>query len=34
MTGLIRGRAFLTDPNRLGEYVLIDYVKQRTRRVA
>ena len=34
MTGLVRGRAFLTDPNRLGEYVLIDYVKQRTRRVA
>jgi uncharacterized protein with von Willebrand factor type A (vWA) domain len=34
MTGLVRGRAFLTDPNRLGEYVLIDYVNQRTRRIA
>ena len=34
MTGLVRGRAFLTDPNRLGEYVLIDYVQQRTRRIA
>ncbi|HUG37356.1 MAG TPA: VWA domain-containing protein [Candidatus Limnocylindrales bacterium] len=34
MTGLVRGRAFVTDPNRLGEYVLLDYVKQRRRRVA
>jgi uncharacterized protein with von Willebrand factor type A (vWA) domain len=34
MTALVRGRAFLTDPNRLGEYVLLDYVKQRQRRVA
>ena len=34
MTGLVQGRAFMTDPNRLGEYVLLDYVSQRRKRVA
>jgi uncharacterized protein with von Willebrand factor type A (vWA) domain len=34
MTGLVRGRAFVTDPNRLGEYVLVDYVNQRSKRIA
>jgi uncharacterized protein with von Willebrand factor type A (vWA) domain len=34
MTGLVQGRAFVTDPNRLGEYVLLDYVSQRRKRVA
>lgn len=34
MTGLVQGRAFMTDPNRLGEYVLLDYVSQRRKRIA
>lgn len=34
MTGLVQGRAFVTDPNRLGEYVLLDYVSSRRKRIA
>jgi uncharacterized protein with von Willebrand factor type A (vWA) domain len=34
MTGLVQGRAFMTDPNKLGEYVLLDYVTQRRKRIA
>jgi uncharacterized protein with von Willebrand factor type A (vWA) domain len=34
LTRLNRGRAFYTDPENLGEYVLVDYVGHRTRRVA
>lgn len=34
MTGLVQGRAFMTDPHRLGEYVLLDYVSQRKKRIA
>ena len=34
MTALVKGRAFSTDPNRLGQYVLLDYVNQRRKRVA
>jgi len=34
MTALVNGRAFMTDPNKLGEYVLLDYVRQRRRWVA
>ncbi|TAK25974.1 MAG: VWA domain-containing protein [Chloroflexota bacterium] len=34
MTAVARGRAFLTDPNKLGAYVLVDYVRQRQSRVA
>jgi uncharacterized protein with von Willebrand factor type A (vWA) domain len=34
LTRLNRGRAFYADPENLGEYVLVDYVDRRTRRVA
>ncbi|HET7677729.1 MAG TPA: VWA domain-containing protein, partial [Candidatus Limnocylindrales bacterium] len=33
MTQLNRGRAFYATPERLGEYVLVDYVGRKTRRV-
>ncbi|MBA2449304.1 MAG: VWA domain-containing protein [Chloroflexi bacterium] len=31
MTKINRGRAFLSTPDRLGEYILVDYVKQKRR---
>ena len=34
VTRLNRGRAFYASPERLGEYVLVDFVSRRTRRVA
>ena len=34
MTRLNRGRAFYTSPERLGEYVLVDFVSRRTKRVS
>jgi uncharacterized protein with von Willebrand factor type A (vWA) domain len=34
LTRLNRGRAFYADPENLGEYVLVDYVDRRTRRMA
>ena len=34
MTRLNRGRAFYASPERLGEYVLVDFVGRRTRHVA
>ena len=34
ITRLNRGRAFYASPERLGEYVLVDFVSRRTRRVA
>jgi uncharacterized protein with von Willebrand factor type A (vWA) domain len=34
MTRLNRGRAFYATPERLGEYVLVDFVNQRTKRVS
>jgi uncharacterized protein with von Willebrand factor type A (vWA) domain len=34
LTRLNRGRAFYTAPDRLGEYVLVDYVTSRRRRLA
>ncbi len=34
VTRLNRGRAFYATPERLGEYVLVDFVSRRTRRVA
>ncbi len=34
MTQRNRGRAFHAEPEHLGEYVLVDFVKKRTRRVA
>jgi len=34
MTRLNRGRAFYATPERLGEYVLVDYVNRRTKRVS
>ena len=34
ITRLNRGRAFFASPERLGEYVLVDFVNRRTRRVA
>jgi uncharacterized protein with von Willebrand factor type A (vWA) domain len=33
VTRLNRGRAFYADPERLGEYVLVDFVGRRSRRV-
>jgi len=33
VTRLNRGRAFYADPEHLGEYVLVDFVERRTRRV-
>jgi uncharacterized protein with von Willebrand factor type A (vWA) domain len=34
MTRLNRGRAFYASPERLGEYVLVDFVNRRTRHVS
>jgi uncharacterized protein with von Willebrand factor type A (vWA) domain len=34
MTRLNRGRAFYATPERLGEYVLVDFVERRTKRVS
>jgi uncharacterized protein with von Willebrand factor type A (vWA) domain len=34
MNKLNRGRAFLSDPERLGEYVLVDYMANRRKRIA
>ena len=34
MTRLNRGRAFYASPERLGEYVLVDFVSRRTRKVS
>jgi uncharacterized protein with von Willebrand factor type A (vWA) domain len=34
MTKLNRGRAFYATPERLGEYVLVDFVGRRTKRVS
>jgi uncharacterized protein with von Willebrand factor type A (vWA) domain len=34
MTRLNRGRAFYASPERLGEYVLVDFVRRRTKRVS
>ena len=31
MTKVARGRAFFTDPDRLGEFVLADYLQRRRR---
>ena len=33
LTRLNRGRAFYATPERLGEYILVDYVGRKTRRV-
>jgi uncharacterized protein with von Willebrand factor type A (vWA) domain len=34
VTELNRGRAFYAEPERLGEYVLVDFVQRRTKRVS
>ncbi len=34
LTRLNRGRAFFTDPAHLGDYILVDYLTQKTKRVA
>ena len=34
MTRLNRGRAFFISPDRLGDYVLVDYVRSKRRRAA
>jgi uncharacterized protein with von Willebrand factor type A (vWA) domain len=34
VTKVNRGRAFFTDPERLGDYLLVDYLSNRNRRVA
>ena len=31
MTQINNGRAFFADPERLGEYILVDYVRSRRR---
>jgi uncharacterized protein with von Willebrand factor type A (vWA) domain len=33
VTRINRGRAFFASPDRLGDYVLVDYVRNRRRRV-
>jgi uncharacterized protein with von Willebrand factor type A (vWA) domain len=33
MTQINKGRAFYATPDRLGEYILVDYVSQRQRKV-
>lgn len=34
ITRINRGRAFFADPERLGDYILVDYLKQKSSRVA
>ncbi len=34
ITRINRGRAFFADPERLGDYILVDYLAQKTKRVA
>jgi uncharacterized protein with von Willebrand factor type A (vWA) domain len=34
ITRINRGRAFFADPDNLGDYILVDYLAQKTRRVA
>jgi uncharacterized protein with von Willebrand factor type A (vWA) domain len=34
ITRINRGRAFFADPERLGDYILVDYLQQKSRRVA
>ena len=34
LTKLNKGRAFFADPERLGEYVLVDYVASKRKRIA
>ena len=34
LTKINRGRAFYSTPERLGEYILVDYVSNRRKRVA
>ncbi len=34
ITRINRGRAFFADPDHLGDYILVDYLTQKTRRVA
>jgi Ca-activated chloride channel family protein len=34
MTRICRGRAFYTTPNRLGEYILVDYISKKRKRIA
>jgi uncharacterized protein with von Willebrand factor type A (vWA) domain len=33
MTRINRGRAFYTSPDRLGQYVMVDYLSRKKRRV-
>jgi uncharacterized protein with von Willebrand factor type A (vWA) domain len=34
VTKINKGRAFFTDPDRLGDYLLVDYLSNHRRRVA
>src|SRR5918999_2983858 len=34
MTRICRGRAFYTTPNHLGEYILVDYINRKRKRIA
>jgi uncharacterized protein with von Willebrand factor type A (vWA) domain len=33
ITRINRGRAFFADPENLGDYILVDYLAQKTRRL-
>ena len=34
MTRINKGRAFYTDPGKLGQYVMVDYLRNRRKRMA
>ena len=34
MTRICRGRAFYTTPSRMGEYILVDYINKKRKRIA
>jgi uncharacterized protein with von Willebrand factor type A (vWA) domain len=34
ITRINRGRAFFADPERLGDYILVDYLQQKSKRIA
>jgi len=34
ITRINRGRAFFADPERLGDYILVDYLNQKSKRIA
>jgi uncharacterized protein with von Willebrand factor type A (vWA) domain len=34
ITRINRGRAFFADPERLGDYILVDYLQSKSKRIA